>query len=258
MEDMHTTPATAPTTAPTSNARRSFLGYAGLFGAGLALVSCAPSMGMSGGMGNTMGAGAAQDLEILNYALTLEYLEAEFYTAFSTGALAAKLTNPRTKEYAKELASHEQAHVEALAATIRKLGGTPVSKPTFDFSPLIGNGSGQNDMTFLQLAATIEPVGVRAYLGQVARLSNPELITAAAAIHAVEANHVSGVQELRVSLGYNKNPTRQTSIAPQTDANPGSTNVADFNADYSPTPTAFWAPLTMAQVLAIVGPVIKK
>ena len=163
MEDMHTTPTPTP---ETPNSRRSFLGYAGLFGAGLALVSCAPSMGMSSSMGNTMGGGAAQDLEILNYALTLEYLEAEFYTAFSSGPLAAKLTNPRTKEYAKELASHEQAHVEALSATISKLGGTPVAKPTFDFSPLIGDGSGQNDMTFLQLAATIEPVGVRPTSGK--------------------------------------------------------------------------------------------
>ncbi len=98
---------------------------------------------------------------------------------------------------------------------------------------------------------------MRAYLGQVARLSNPQLIAAAAAIHAVEANHVSAVQELRVELRYNTAPTRQTDIAPQSAAKPTSTAAADFDPNYSPTPTAFWKALTMAEVLAIVKPVIK-
>ena len=240
----------APTASPSPLAsRRQFMGYAALFGGGLALVSCAPAMGMTPSQ--------KQDIEILNYALTLEYLEAEFYAAFDTGAYAANLKNARAKEYAKELAAHEKAHVDALKATIQKLGGTPATKPTFDFSPLIG-GRTVDDALFLALAATLEPIGVRAYLGQVARLSNPELVAAAAAIHAVEAYHVSGVQELRVSLGQNSTPTRQTAIAPQSDAKPTSTSAADFDANYSPTPTALWQPLTMTQVLAIVNPVIKR
>lgn len=240
------------TSAANSTSRRQFMGYAALFSGGMALVSCGTT---SAAPPKT--AADLQDLDILNYALTLEYLEAEFYAAFDIGgAYASRLVNPRVKEYAKEISAHEASHVKALQNTIISLGGKPVAKPTFDFSPLIGSAT-VNDQLFLQLAATFEPVGVRAYLGQVARLSNPALIAAAAAIHAVEANHVSAVQELRVQLGFNTTPTRQTDIAPQSAAKPTSTAAADFDANYSPTPTAFWKPLTMAQVLAIVKPVIK-
>ncbi|GAA0500146.1 ferritin-like domain-containing protein [Deinococcus depolymerans] len=241
-EDTQNTPAN-------STSRRQFMGYAALFGGGMTLVSCGVTF-------PDLTAAEKQDIDILNYALTLEYLEAEFYAAFDTGAYASKLLNPRAKEYAKELAAHEASHVQALIQTIRDIRGTPVAKPTFDFSPLIGSAT-VNDELFLQLAATLEPIGVRAYLGQVARLSNPQLIAAAAAIHAVEADHVSGVQELRVKLGFNRAPERQTDIAPQSAAKPTSTSAADFDANYSPTPTAFWKPLTMAEVLAIVKPVIK-
>ncbi|MCD0168301.1 ferritin-like domain-containing protein [Deinococcus sp. 23YEL01] len=238
------------TSAVNSTSRRQFMGYAALFGGGMALVSCSVTL-------PPKTAAEQQDIDILNYALTLEYLEAEFYSAFiGSGPYASKLTDPRVIEYAKEIAAHEISHVEALKKTIDSLGGKFVAKPTFDFSPLIGNAT-VNDQLFLQLAAVLEPVGVRAYLGQVARLSNPQLIAAAAAIHAVEANHVSAVQELRVELRYNTAPTRQTDIAPQSAAKPTSTAAADFDANYSPTPTAFWKALTMAEVLAIVKPVIK-
>lgn len=241
--------------APIPNARRSFLKTAGLTAAGAVALGSLNLSALAAASPSTKS--VAQDLAILNYALTLEYLETEFYTAFDTGALAGKLTNLRVKEYAKQLASHEKAHVDALAATIRSLGGTPVAKPTFDFSPLIGDGSGVNDQVFLQLAASIEPVGVRAYLGQAANVQNGAVLTAAASILAVEANHVSGIQELRVYLAQNAAPTRQTAIAPQSDAKPTSPAAADFDAAYSPTPTAFWSALTMEEVLAIVGPLIK-
>ncbi|MCD0163301.1 ferritin-like domain-containing protein [Deinococcus sp. 14RED07] len=238
------------TSAVNSTSRRQFMGYAALFGGGMALVSCGVTF-------PELTAAEKQDIDILNYALTLEYLEAEFYAAFvGSGPYAGKLSNPRVIQYAREIAAHEASHVEALKKTIISLRGTPVAKPTFDFSPLIGNST-VNDQLFLQLAAVLEPVGVRAYLGQVARLSNPQLIAAAAAIHAVEANHVSAVQELRVELRYNTAPTRQTDIAPQSAAKPTSTAAADFDPNYSPTPTAFWKALTMAEVLAIVKPVIK-
>jgi rubrerythrin len=251
-ENTQTTPLAPEISGGQGTSRRQFMGYAGLFGAGLSLVACRQEPI------NTMTPAQKQDIAILNYALTLEYLEADFYVSFTgSGANASKLSRQEVKDYARVIAQHEQAHVDALKKTIMDLGGTPVAKPTFNFGPLIGNNT-VNDQLFLQLAATFEPVGVRAYLGQVARLSNPDLIAAAAAIHAVEANHVSAIQELRVKLGFNKTPTRQTSIAPQSEANPTSTTAADFDADYSPTPTAFWEALTMEQVLAIVSPVIVK
>ncbi|GGK87754.1 ferritin-like domain-containing protein [Deinococcus radiotolerans] len=234
--------------------RRSFLKFAGA-GAGAVTLGALDLSALAATSPSTKS--RAQDIAILNYALTLEYLEAEFYTTFDSGALASKLTNTRVKEYARELAAHEQAHVEALKATITALGDKPVAKPTFDFSTLIGDGSSQNDQTFLALAATLEPVGVRAYLGQADRVQNADVLTAAASILAVEANHASGIQELRTQLGFNTKPTRQTSIAPQSDAKPTSTSVADFDGDFSPTPTAFWKPLSMEETLLIVKPLIK-
>ncbi|GAA0500154.1 ferritin-like domain-containing protein [Deinococcus depolymerans] len=234
--------------------RRSFLKFAGASAGALTLGGLSlPALAAT----SVSTKSAAQDLTILNYALTLEYLEAEFYTAFSSGALAGKLTDARVKSYARQLAAHEVAHVDALKQTITSLGGTPVAKPTFDFSPLIGDGSTQNDRSFLQLAATLEPVGVRAYLGQADKLMNGAVLTAAASILAVEANHASGIQELRTQMGFNTKPTRQTGRAPQSDAKPSSTSVADFDADFSPTPTDFWVPLSMDEVLAIVKPLIK-
>ncbi|MFT2719557.1 ferritin-like domain-containing protein [Deinococcus sp. A31D244] len=239
--------------------RRSFLKFAGVSAGAMTL----GGLNLSALAATSVGTkSAAQDLTILNYALTLEYLEAEFYNAFTgTGAYASNLSNPRVREYARELALHENAHVTALQDTIRKLGGTPVAKPNIDFSPLLKNSDGSaktvNDELFLALANTFEPIGVRAYLGQADKVMNGDVLTAAASILAVEANHASGIQELRTQLGFNKKPTRQTSIAPQSDAKPTSTNVADFDGDFSPTPTDFWSPLSMDEVLAIVKPLIK-
>lgn len=237
-----------------ATSRRKFMGYIGLAGAGAALVACSPNNPPELTPAQKA---AKQDLEILNYALTLEYLEAEFYNLFTVGGkYETNLKVDAVKKYAAEIAGHENAHVKVLTDTIVSLKGTPVTKPTFDFGPLIGDKP-INDELFLALAATFEPIGVRAYLGQVARLSNPALIVAAGQIHAVEANHVSAVQELRVKLNYNKTPLRQTDIAPQSVAMPNSLVAGDFDADYSPTPTALWKELSMDQVLAIVKPVIK-
>ncbi len=238
--------------------RRQFMGYAALFGAGMALVACGPTPTPGPPTPNTMTPEQKNDIAILNYALNLEYLEADFYRRFDSGNLKGKLTNPRVQEFAKELAAQEKAHVAALIATISTLGGTPDPLPKFDYSSLVGDGSTLDDKTFLQLAVTFEPVGTRAYLGQAANLSNPDLVAAASAILAVEANHVSAVQELRTNLGFNTKPTRQTSIAPQSEAKPTSTSTADFDPNFSPTPTALWEGLTMAQTLAIVGPLFVK
>ncbi|MCD0163300.1 MULTISPECIES: ferritin-like domain-containing protein [unclassified Deinococcus] len=239
--------------------RRSFLKFAGA-GAGAMTLGGLSLPALAATSVSTKS--AAQDLVILNYALTLEYLEAEFYNAFTgSGAYASRLVNPRVREYARELADHENIHVKALQDTIRSLNGTPVAKPNIDFSPLLTNSDGTaktvNDELFLALANTFEPIGVRAYLGQADKIMNGDVLTAAASILAVEANHASGIQELRTQLNLNKKPTRQTSRAPQSDAKPTSTNVADFDGDFSPTPTDFWAPLSMDEVLAIVKPLIK-
>ncbi|QLG11966.1 ferritin-like domain-containing protein [Deinococcus sp. D7000] len=236
--------------------RRSFLKYAGV-GTGAMMLG---GLQLSAFAANTSPTtkSAAQDLAILNYALTLEYIEAAFYAAFDVGGpYASKLSNARVKEYAKVLAAQEQAHVDALVATIKKLGGTPAAMPDLTFAPLIPDESKLNDEVFLQLAVTFEPVGTRAYLGQATSIMNADVLTAAASILAVEANHVSGIQQLRTSLGYNKDITRMSARTPQSDAKPKSTDVGDFDPNFSPMPTALWEPLTMDEVLAIVKPLFK-
>ncbi|GGO34226.1 ferritin-like domain-containing protein [Deinococcus humi] len=243
-------------TTPTPN-RRSFLKFAGA-GAGAVML---------GGLNMTALAATSvatkspqQDIEILNYALLLEYLEAEFYNTFSaTGALRSKLTNARVKTYADQIAAHENAHVTVLQKTITDLKGTPIQKPKIDFGPLLKNPDGSaktvNDELFLALAATFEPIGVRAYLGQADKIQAAGLLTAAASILAVEANHASGIQELRRELGYTK-ADQQTSIAPQPKGGDTVTSTGQFNLDYSPTPTDFWTPLDMATVTKIVTPLL--
>ncbi|CAM3323831.1 Ferritin-like domain-containing protein [Deinococcus saxicola] len=236
--------------------RRSFLKYAGV-GTGAMMLGGLNLSAMAATSPTTKS--AAQDIVILNYALTLEYIEAEFYAAFDVGGpYAGKLSNARVKEYAKELAAQELGHVNFLIATINSLGGTPVAKPALTFAPLIPDESKLNDEMFLQLAVTFEPVGTRAYLGQATSIMNATVLTAAASVLAVEANHVSGIQQLRTFLGFNKKPTRMSARTPQSDAKPKSTNVGDFDPDFSPMPTALWEPLSMDEVIAIVTPLFKK
>ena len=134
------------------------------------------------------------DLAILNYALTLEHLETEMYKqAIASGKLTGKLLN-----YARAFGAHEAAHVEALTATIRQLGGTPVAArsrynfPAFD--------TADNIMKFI---STIEDTGVGAYLGQVGRIQNKTILGAAAGIYAVEALHTAAI---RTAMGREANP----------------------------------------------------
>ena len=243
-------------TTPTPN-RRSFLKFAGA-GAGAVMLGGVNMTALAATSVTTKS--PQQDIEILNYALLLEYLEAEFYNLFKTGgAQASKLTNARVKAYADQVAAHENAHVTVLQDTIKSLGATPISKPNIDFKPLLTNADGSaktiNDELFLTLAAVFEPIGVRAYLGQADKIQAAALLTAAASILAVEANHASGIQELRRQLKYT-DANLQTSIAPQPVGGEGVTDTSKFNLNYSPTPTDFWKPLDMATVTAIVTPLL--
>jgi hypothetical protein len=127
-----------------------------------------------------------QDLAILNYALTLEYLEAAFYKeAVDSGTL----TGPAL-EFAKLVAEHEATHVTALKKTIKALKGKAVASPTFDFQ-----GSNKGDK-FVSTAFVLENTGVRAYLGQVTRIKQSPILAAAASIVTVEARHAAAVAVL--------------------------------------------------------------
>jgi len=120
------------------------------------------------------------DLAIVNYALTLEYLETEFYAK----VVASGLFNGAVGKLIKDFGRQEQTHVEALKGTAEKLGGTPASKPEGKF-PITSAAQ------VAQLAYTVENLGASAYLGQAANIKNVEVLAAALAIHTVEARHAA-------------------------------------------------------------------
>ena len=123
------------------------------------------------------------DVGILNFALTLEYLEAAFYEEAKSRAKA----KGELKSLVNLLAEDEQQHVEALAATVKKLGGKPVMEPkfNFDYSDTAG---------FLKLAQTFEDTGVSAYNGAAPMIKSKEVLAAAGGIVQVEARHAAAIR----------------------------------------------------------------
>lgn len=139
-------------------------------------------------------------VDILNFALTLEYLESEFYL---TALGIPGFIDPTETASFTLIQQHEAAHVNFLTTTITSLSGTPVTKPEFDFT---GKGIFPNVFTnyemFLAVAQTFEDTGVRAYKGQVTGLmSNKDVLTAALQIHSVEARHAAHVRYIRRKTG---------------------------------------------------------
>jgi len=159
------------------------------------------------------------DIDILNYALTLEHLEYAFYRdgvgLFTFG------TDGRGQSIDTSFATirdHEGAHVETLTSVITDLGGEPVAEATYDFDDAYAD-----PMAFMMTAAALENTGVSAYDGAGQFITNPELLTAAGSIVAVEARHASYLNLLTGEI---------------------------------PFPAAFETPLTMDEVLEIAGPFI--
>jgi Ferritin-like domain len=162
-----------------------------------------------------LAAGGGGDVEILNFALTLEYLESAFYN--EKGKQVG--LSGQAKTYASDFGGQEAEHVAALTAAVKQLGGTPVAKPTFVF-PV------SNQSSFLALASTLENTGVGAYNGAAPKISSKQVLAEAGSIVQIEARHAAAI-----NLLINKTPT----------PNGG-----------------FDKPLTEAQVLAAVKPLIKE
>jgi Ferritin-like domain len=123
---------------------------------------------------------ATGDLAILNYALTLEYLETEFYEK----VVASGLFKGKVGSLIKEFGSQEASHVAALKAAVEKLGGTPASRPNGKF-PI------SSAAQVAGLAYTVENLGAAAYLGQAGNIQSPQVLASALAIHSVEARHAA-------------------------------------------------------------------
>lgn len=123
------------------------------------------------------------DVDILNFALTLEYLESTFY---AEAKMRAKPSG-ELKALVDLIASDERQHVEALEATIEKLGGKPVAEPKFDFPY-------KDTAGFLKLAQTFEDTGVSAYNGAGPMIKSKEVLAAAGGIVQVEARHAAAIR----------------------------------------------------------------
>jgi rubrerythrin len=127
----------------------------------------------------------SDDVDVLNYALTLEHLEYAFYRdGIGQFTFGADPFGNSIDEYLAQIRDHEGAHVETLTQVITDLGGEPVAEGEYDF--------GYTDAaSFLTTAAALENTGVRAYDGAGAAITDPDLLTAAGTIVAVEARHAS-------------------------------------------------------------------
>lgn len=125
------------------------------------------------------------DIGILNYALTLEYLEAAFYA----DVVKSGLFKGSDLETIRKFGSEEAEHVAALTAAVKQLGGKPAPQPMTEF-PL------KNAKSVLELAATVENIGAAAYLGQAANIKSPSVLASALAIHSVEGRHAAALNTL--------------------------------------------------------------
>jgi rubrerythrin len=130
--------------------------------------------------------GSMNDVDILNFALTLEYLEAAFYSeaAKQVPGLSGELAG-----YVKAFGAEEQDHVDALSGAIKDLGGKPVEAPGVDF----GDAFSSTD-SFLELAITFEDTGVSAYNGAAPMIDSKDLLAVAGSIVQVEARHAAAVR----------------------------------------------------------------
>lgn len=124
------------------------------------------------------------DVDVLNYALTLEHLEANFYLLASEYDLGQDPFGNPINDYVAVAGEHEAAHVTTLTDVVTQLGGEPVAAAEYDFGVTDAN-------SFLTTAATLENLGVAAYDGAGQFLESPELLTAAGTIVAVEARHAA-------------------------------------------------------------------
>ncbi len=230
----------------TGGSRRSFLAKSALAGGSLLALGGGAGMTVAadnheGGSGSENGAAAAgntaafddvegTDIDVLNYALTLEHLEYAFYRDLlehfsdddfnnsKTVQSFSSETDQSVRNYLETIRDHEKTHVDVLTQAVTLLGGEPVSEAEYDFGV-------ENVDQFLATARVFERTGVGAYAGAAPFIESPDLVSAAVSIHSVETNHWTLLNEIN-----------------------GET----------PIPNAFNPDLSQDEVLEAVGPVIQE
>ena len=218
---------------------------------------------------------------VLNFALTLEYLEYHFYLRGVATAGLVPVGTPAVGAFTL-IRDHENSHVNFLRTTITSLGGTPVlfTAAQFDFTaqgtfPTVFS----NYDTFLAVAQTFEDTGVRAYKGQAPNLiSNNDVLTAALQIHSVEGRHAAHIRYMRRAKVRQLRAERGAAVKPWITLNQSGiaspavqpsyngeelttqagtiviTNINGQSISASAASESFDEPLTKAQVQAIVAP----
>jgi rubrerythrin len=183
--------------AEDSSSRKRFLRMMGGAGAASAFAIVLAACGDDDDEASSSGGGASEkktskatsgDLAIVQYALTLEHLETDFYNAVID---AGVIKDRALGETAKMIRDNEQEHVDALTATVEQLGGKPM-RPKTNFEAVLEGGP---DMV-LNTAAVVENLGAAAYLGQAGRIESKEILAAALAIHSVEARHAAALNSV--------------------------------------------------------------
>ncbi|WP_439559733.1 ferritin-like domain-containing protein [Dyadobacter sp.] len=206
---------------------------------------------------------SAAAVDVLNYALTLEYLEDEFYKA---GLAAANLIPASDRTIFTQIGKHETQHVAFL---VKALGTKAIAKPSFDFQ--YGGAFGDvfsNYKTFVTVSSALEDTGVRAYKGQAgALLADPQILEYALQVHSVEARHAAVVRRLASTVTGNaamkgwitgKEGAVPAIYAGEENMTQGGKDLKGLASKSDAAITeAFDEPLTKQQVLAIAGPFIK-
>jgi hypothetical protein len=173
--------------------RRRFVQLVGATGgaAALSTLAAACGSGAEGGGPADVSSGPpepATDLEIVNYALFLEYFEEQFYTEVMD---SDAISDPALTKLIGDIRQNEREHADALAAVAEQLGGTAAPRPKTKFEPVIRGGQ----QKVLEVGSVFENLGAAAYLGQAPRIENSRLLETALTIHSVEARHAAALND---------------------------------------------------------------
>jgi hypothetical protein len=172
--------------APEPASRRRFMGMA----AGAVALASASAAGCGGGEDQFAGRKSQNggDIEIVNYALTLEYLESDYYDqVVQSGELKG-----RALDVVKLIQEDEHEHVQALIQAAKTLKGKPIQRPSTDFSEVLQGGRG----AILRTASDLENTGAGAYLGAAPNIVRADILESALAIHTVEGRHAAVLNHL--------------------------------------------------------------